>query len=274
MRTMRGLVCLSICATLLLGQSGPVAAQQPQRIAARPEIPNGQSNEHPLAPVLRWAVAGIKDIEAVKDYQCVLVKRDRIDDELSEPQYMEVKVRHQPFSVYVKFLGPAEVKGREAIYVEGQNDGDILAHGTGVERVIGTVSLAPDSHLAMRGQRYPLTKIGVLNLTRELIAVGQHDVNYGECEVKYFRDAKVNDRVCTCMQFEHPLPRREFRFHIARIYVDDELELPIRYEAYTWPAKQGGEPVLDEEYTYLKLKTNVGLTDHDFDPRNPGYDFP
>lgn len=274
MRKMRGLVRSALGALFCFGLSAVCAAQQPQRMAARPEIPTGPSTEHPLAPVLRWATDGMRDIEAIKDYRCMVVKRDRSDGELGEPQYMEVKIRHQPFSVYVKFLGPAEVKGREAIYIEGQNGGDLLAHGTGVERVIGTVSIAPDSVLAMRGQRYPLTKIGVLNLTRELVTVGQHDMKFGECEVKYFRNAKVNDRVCTCMQFEHPIPRREFRFHVARIYVDDELELPIRYEAYTWPEKQGGEPVLDEEYTYLNLKTNVGLTDDDFDTRNPGYDFP
>jgi hypothetical protein len=264
-----GLVALAFVALCV-----PAHGQQPQRLVARPEIPEGRTTEHPLAPVLRWATAGLKDIEAIKDYECVLVKRDRIDGEMGEPQYMQVKVRHRPFSVYVKFLGPAEVKGREAIYIEGANDGNLMAHGTGIERVAGTLSLAPDSPLAMRGQRYPLTKIGVLNLTRELITVGRHDAQYGECDVKYFKNAKVNDRVCTCMQFEHPVPRREFRFHVARIYVDDELELPIRYEAFTWPEEQGGEPVLEEEYTYLNLKTNVGLTDHDFDTANPGYDFP
>ena len=73
-----------------------------------------------------------------------------------------VKVRHRPFSVYVKFLGPAELKGREAIYIEGANDGNLMAHGTGIERVVGTLNLEPDSPLAMKGQRYPLTKIGVL----------------------------------------------------------------------------------------------------------------
>ena len=49
---------------------------------------------------------------------------------------------------------------------------------------------------------------------------------------------------------------------------DDELQIPIRYESYDWPQKEGGQPVLLEEYTYTDLKVNVGLTDKDFDPDN------
>ena len=34
-----------------------------------------------------------------------------------------------------------------------------------------------------------------------------------------------------------------------------------------------GEPVLEEEYTYTDVRVNVGLTDLEFDPDNPEYDF-
>jgi hypothetical protein len=75
------------------------------------------------------------------------------------------------------------------------------------------------------------------------------------------------------MQFVHPVPRREFRYHIVRLFVDDELGVPIRLESYGWPAQPGGEPPLKEEYTYMNLKLNNGFTDADFDVRNPQYGF-
>ena len=78
---------------------------------------------------------------------------------------------------------------------------------------------------------------------------------------------------CTCIQVMHPVPRRNFLFYVARIFVDDELNLPIRYEAYDWPSKQGEPPKLIEQYTYLDLKLNNGFTDADFDIRNPQYGF-
>ena len=71
----------------------------------------------------------------------------------------------------------------------------------------------------------------------------------------------------------HPTPRKQFRFHLARVFIDDELQVPIRYEAYDWPKEQGGKPLLIEEYTYLKLDVNKGYTDEDFDEDNPNYKF-
>ena len=243
------------------------------RIADRVPADN-QIVEHPLMPTIRWAYTGIQDIEKIQDYSAVMVKRERIGDRLNDPEYMFIKVRHKPFSVYMYFLEPAALKGQEVIWVEGRNDGKMWAHPGGIRnKLIGTVSLDPTGPIAMQGNRYPITEIGVLNLVRRLIEVGEQDAQYGECEVKFFEGAKINDRVCTCIQVVHPVPRRNFRFHLARIYVDKELNIPIRYESYDWPREPGGKPQLIEEYTYLNVKVNNGFTDEDFDIRNSNYNF-
>ena len=114
----------------------------------------------------------------------------------------------------------------------------------------------------------------MLNMLRRLVEVGQEDTKYGECEVKFFEGAKINDRSCTCIQVVHPVPRRNFLFHVARIFVDDELNLPVRYEAYDWPKNPDDGPQLSEEYTYLNIKVNNGFTDLDFDVANSNYQFP
>ncbi len=231
--------------------------------------------EHPLMPALRWARAGLRRMEQIRDYSCTLVKRERIDGELGDYQYIFCKVRHKPFSVYMYFLGPPKMRGQECIYVEGANNGKLWGHTTGLKaRAIGTVSLNPRGMIAMRGNKYPITEVGFLHLTRELIAIGENDTQYGECEVQVFHGAKINGRSCICLQAKHPVPRRNFRFHLARIYVDDVYNIPIRYEAYDWPREPGGPPLLTEEYTYLNVKLNQGFTDLDFDPKNPAYSFP
>ena len=76
------------------------------------------------------------------------------------------------------------------------------------------------------------------------------------------------------IEVTHPLARDVFRFHIARVFINDELKMPIRYESYDWPTEPGGEPELIEEYSYLDLKLNNGFTDKDFSPSNPDYQFP
>jgi hypothetical protein len=241
--------------------------------AAAPALAPAQATEHPLMPVLRWAYSGMENIERIRDYSTTVAKRERIGGRLLDYQYMFVKLRQKPFSVYMYFLGPPELKGQEVIYVEGQNNGKLWAHGVGFEAHFGTVSLKPDGFVAMKNQRYPLTELGILNMTRRLVEVGEDNKHYGECEVKFYEGAKINGRVCTMIEVVHPVPRRNFLFNVARIFVDKELNLPIRYESYDWPREPGGSPELIEEYTYLNLKLNNGFTDADFNIKNPNYKF-
>jgi len=262
----------------------PYAGQPrpPYRIAQQPAPPGGQQprlgdkvhpNEHPLMPVIRWGREALENIRKIQDYSAVMVKREVVDGELADETYMFTKIRHRPMSVYLYFLKPQSLQGQEVIWIEGQNDGKMWAHGTGLRSVFGTVSLTPTSTLAMEGNRYPITEIGILKLVERLLAGAEQDAQFGECEVKYLPGAKINNRVCTCIQVVHPVPRTNFRYHMARVFVDDELNLPIRYESYDWPQRPGGPPVPMEQYTYLNLKLNNGFTDADFDIRNPQYRF-
>jgi hypothetical protein len=232
------------------------------------------SGTHPLQPAIDIAYKALATIQNnVKDYSCTLSKRERIDGTLQPTEELFVKIRHEPFSVYTYFKGPENMKGQEALYVAGKNDGCLLGHGVGIKKVVGTLALKPDSMLAMRGNRYPITEIGVLNLTKRLIEVAELDKKYQECEVKFYNGAKIDGRPCTCIMVTHPVPRKNFRFNVAKVYVDTEYGFPIRYEAYDWPAKAGGPPLLLEEYTYRYMKINNGFTDADFDDKNPDYGF-
>lgn len=232
--------------------------------------------EHPLVPALRFAKQGQTEIEKhIRDYTATLLKRERVDGKLGDQEKILVRIRHQPFSVYVGLVDAAGNRGDEALYVAGQNDGKLQGHTTGIAgKLLGTISLKPDGPIAMRGQRYPMTEIGVLNLCKRLIEVGTADLEHDECEVTFLKAQKVEDRECTCIEVKHPVRREYFRFHVARIYVDDQWNVPLRYEAYDWPQQAGGEPVLLEQYEYHDLKLNCGLTDADFDPKNPEYQFP
>ena len=228
------------------------------------------SLEHPLAPVIRWAEKGLPAIEGLDDYSATLVRRERIRGTLTGYEYVFIKVRHRPFSVYVYFQAPEKLKGQEVVYVEGRNQGNLLAHRA---RMSATLSLLPDGMIATAGRHYPLTQIGLINLVDRLVEVGHRDLAYGECEVKYFTTAKLDGRPCTVIQVIHPRPRDKFRFHLVRIFVDDALRMPTRYESYDWPRKPDGEPRLIEQYTYLDLKLNNGFTDEDFSIDNPSYGF-
>ena len=94
----------------------------------------------------------------------------------------------------------------------------------------------------------------------------------GEPDVQFFADAKLDGRNCTHIQVTHPA-RGEHRFHLARVFIDKEMNVPVYYAAYDWPKTQGGKPVLLEEYAYTNVRLNVGLSDRDFQRSNPEYGF-
>ena len=257
---------------------------EPLMRVAKATAPNTQG--HPLDPAMELARNGLSTIQtSVNDYTCTVVKRERIDGELLDYQYMYVKVRNrklqnnrivQPFSVYMYFLKPTDVKGRECIFVEGSNDDKLVAHEGGMAgRLLPTVWLRPTSMLAMRGQRYPITELGIENLVAKLIERGDQERAAGNrgCEVTFSENAKINGRVCTLLQIKNPAPSPALDFHLAQIFVDDELNVPVRYAAYDFPTTPGGKPQVIEEYTYLNIKLNVGLTDKDFDHNNADYGF-
>jgi len=237
---------------------------------------------HPLDPALEFAQQKLTHLRTtIHDYQAVMIKQERVDGVLLPAEYMSLKVRNdreingtkQPFSVYMKFLRPTNAKGREVIYVDGRNDGNLVAHETGFLNIM-RVNLAPTGSLAMKGNRYPITDAGIENLVQKLIERGQRDRKCGDCDVDFFANAKVLDRTCTMIQVKHDVNKAPYDFHIGRIYIDDEYQVPIRYEAYTWPKPGETELPLLESYTYAKLQINVGLTESDFDPNNSEYDFP
>lgn len=267
-------------------------ADEPQRDRANLSEPvlrvasKAPAPKHPLDPALDLARNGLKQIQAsINDYTCTLVKREQIDGKLLDYEYMFVKVRNRkvvdgkivtPFSVYMYFLKPTDVKGREVLYVEGRNEEKMVAHEGGTAgKYLPTVWIRPDGVIAMRNQRYPITDVGLENLISKLIERGEIDKAAGrrEHEVTFHENAKVNGRTCTLLQIKNAQPSENLDFHMAQIFIDTELNVPIRYVAYDFPPKAGDPLPVIEEYTYLNLKLNVGLTDRDFDHTNTEYKF-
>lgn len=253
------------------------------RVAKRPDIAEAG---HPLDPALEIARQALeRNRQTVADYTCTLVKRERVKGELHDFEYMFAKIRNRksengmvvtPFSVYLYFLKPTNVKGREVLYVEGQNDDKMCAKEGGITgKYLPAVWIRPDGIIAMRDQLYPLTDVGIENLILKLIERGEKERKLGHdnVEVTFHKDAKINGRVCTLLQIKHPEPAANLDFHRAEIFIDDELQLPIRYAAYGWPGKPDEQPPVLEEYTYVNLKLNQSLTDADFDHKNEKYGF-
>jgi hypothetical protein len=234
------------------------------------DLPKAVAENHPLKPCIAKAEASLAAVEAIKDYSAVLLKQELVQGKLIG-QTLAMKVRHEPFSVYLKFEQPHS--GREVIYVDGLNKGKFIVHETGFRALAGTLSFLPTSKEALAENRYPITQAGMGKMLEIVITQWQADARYQEVQVKEFPSAKVGEQACLMIETIHPQPRDYFKFHKTRLYLDSETKLPLRLEQYLWPEKEGGEPVLAEEYTYTQFKSNLGLGNLDFDKTNPAYQF-
>jgi len=226
--------------------------------------------EHPLAPALRHARICREKIKAIPGYECTFSKKEVVGKELIS-QTMKMKVRHEPFSVYMYFLEPA--KGREVIFVNGRNDNKLQVHETGLASLIGTLSLSPEDTRVMAENRYPITKAGLLNMIETVIGQWQEESKYGETDVKYFEDAKVGDYTCRVIESSHPQPRKQFPFHLTRIWIEEKSGLAVRVQQFGFPKNKDAKPSIMEDYAFTSIKPEVRLTDRDFDTKNPGYNY-
>ncbi|MDA7887734.1 DUF1571 domain-containing protein [bacterium] len=238
--------------------------------------------EHPFDPLLEIAARSIKFIdENVVDYRARLTSQVEFAGEIQSEKQLEVKIRHAeesegvevPFSVYTKFLSPKEAAGQEAIWIEGGNDGKLVAHTTGLLNV-KRFYLDPSGPIAMKGNRYPIWEIGFRNLIVKMAEIGRADREHGECQVTVQRQVNINGCVCTMLEAIHPQQRDHFQFHIARIYIDDSRNIPVAYEGYGWPENPSDEPPLIEKYYYTEIELNIGLKDVDFSCDNTDYRYP
>lgn len=265
----------------LAGEPSESEYRLPESIPPASEI-LPQAEGHPLAGPLKCAYQTYERLSAeVHDYTCTFVKRERIDGKVKGYRQIETKVRQQrvtdeglvPFSVYMKYVSPSHVKDREVLFVEGANDGRMLVRQGGHVLPNLVHRLVPDSRFALLESNYMVSEFGMRNMVAGLINVMIQDLEHDECEVVLASGVDVKGNKCTHFRVTHPVERPHFRYHIAEVYLDEQLLVPVYYAAYSWPEHEGGPPQLLEKFAYQNVKLNIGLGDADFDRNNPEYGF-
>lgn len=246
------------------------AIRPPGYSPSRPPV--DPSIEDPIAAALDAIARCQERFAAVQDYRCKFVKRERIDGVLNAPHVMRMKARTTPRSVYFKFDWPN--KGREAIFVEGKHKGKVVAHDVGLFKVLaGTMLLDPKGSTAMEDCRHPVTEAGLGPLIQTVASHWVAELKPEDSVIVIRPEMVFGGRKVTLIESTHPTKKSEFLHYQVRLYIDHEHGLPIRLEAYDWPKRPGLAAELIEEYSYLELELNVGLTDSDFDPANRAYSF-
>ncbi len=223
------------------------------------------AKKSPVDVPIRLAAQAKAAYAKVDDYQCMLIKREMIEGVLGETQIVEMKVKAAPFSVYMKWQEPKAMAAQEVVYVVGKNDGKMRCRPAGLLGSIGFISLAPDDPRCKKTSRHSVTQAGIGNLIDLCHDGWVKERELGKTEVKTgtFVYAK---RKCTRVEMIHPTSADgKLLHHKNVVYFDAETKLPIRVENYNWPKKPGEAPALDEVFSYVNLRLNVGLEASTFD---------
>lgn len=221
---------------------------------------------------------GCETFGEVSDYTAVLHKQERLGSELGEVQRLECKLRHEPFSVYMKWH-TGDI-GRELIYVDGKNDGNMVVHPGGWKgRLTGALNLDPNGSMAMAESRHPVTQAGLKRLGETLLGYHRQCLeNETGWTCDLYDNQQIDGRDCYLVIVTYNSPERSEVYRKSMHYIDKELSVPICTRNYTW-AEEGTDPEnLDEEtliesYTWTNIRVENRLADADFDSTNSNYNF-
>jgi hypothetical protein len=255
----------------------PAPPAKPASTTPAPRVPDwpGARLEGPQAKrlLLETLLAARRKLDAIPGYTAKLRKQERIAGKLGDEQLLAMKVRHQPFAIYFKFLAPSP--GKEIVYAEGLHDNKMIAHGTGVARLlVPRLAVPPDHPLALADNRHPVTEAGLVNLTEKLIGFRKMDLNDQDARTILDRTTGPDGREWLRSVHIHARRKPERPFARSEVLYDPDSRFPLQISNYDWPsADHSGELLLAERYRYDDLDLDVSLTSLDFDPANPAYAF-
>ena len=222
---------------------------------------------------------GIAFLTQMPDYTAQFSKLEVVGGELLEEQTMLVKLTHKPFSVYMKWLDYDT--GREVIYGEGLNEGNMLVHAGGWKARLPAISMEPDSSLAMREARHPITEVGLLNLAKQTLDFHRENLamkNFTRCEQTENQSISGRDCLCFVTEYRDAASSKDYRKSI--MLIDKEWSVPLFIQNFGWPTDNitaSGEELdtatMIEQYTYADVKFRASLTALDFDRTNEDYGF-
>jgi hypothetical protein len=205
---------------------------------------------------------------AVKDYRCLFLRDELMPAGMRNSQ-MNLKIRHEPFSVLIDYVMPD--RGMRAYYHASEGK----LHTTAFP-----FPLDPNGALAKSRSKNSVAEAGLLNAIQRFCQRWETEKKLGltrvtiqdDLSLKLKVEGEKKERELSCVlitTIHDPKDRAKFQeinvaFYVTKVYFDKKTGLPFKMEGYDWPTKEKPEGELLEGYTYLDLETNVGLADKDF----------
>jgi hypothetical protein len=252
-RTIRGVWAGSL-ALAALAVLAPCAAAQSNKAPADPM-------KEPLELVAKAKAAFAK----VKDYSCRLIKRERLEGELSPNHVIDLKVRTETFSASMVWQEPKDLEGQEVVYVDGKNDGKMRVKPGGLLGSVGFLSLPLNDPRTRKTSKHKITEVGIGNLIEQCEKGWEVERKLKVTTVKIGTYTYAKRR-CTRVELTHSgKAGGQIKHYKNVVYFDQKTDLPIRVENYGWPEDDKQPPPLIESFSYVNLRVNPGVAAETFE---------
>lgn len=243
------------------------------------ESSQAEANETSLDKALELLHVAANRLATVRDYRCQYLRKELIDGEWKK-NHVLLRIRHQPFSVYMEWVSDEATKrGRKVAYHEQM--GDKMLVRVPLLGIVRQMDL--QTSVRMKESKYTVAQAGIKNLVERLSERWEREKQLGltrvqcqDVELEVVVGTQTFRQPCVCITTLHPSQHREvfqregFMFHRTSVYFAKDgpaAGLPVQLKGYDWPADgSDGEGPLVEESAYVQIELNVGLTDRDFEP--------
>lgn len=267
-----------------IGASAKEIALSEQRQPDAPPTPEDTSLklEGEVALMLQIAMLqnAVAKLDMIPAYTATFVKEERIEGSLQEETTMQLKLKHEPHSVYFKVEKGGEV-GREILFpVSGEDPRMIVKLGRFGGR-LPPVKLEPESPLAMKESRYNIRMAGIRELAKLALEIRRHDLSLGtKVHAEARDDAQYDGRPCFAFTTTYANSKAHKEYRKCVIYVDKQLMIPTYARNFTWPdlisdadPSRLDETTLLEFYAFKNVQLDAKLAPNAFLTDNKDYGF-
>lgn len=149
-------------------------------------VPDAEALEKSLRdrPLAYLAESIQKYDKDVRGYSLTFYKRERLGGTLQPHEKVEVHFRESPFSVQMRWIEGAKLANK-VLYVEGENEGKMLAKPRGLLAIAGIVTRDVDGADAKSSGRYTIAQFGFKRSTQRSLASMTKAQERGALHLKY-----------------------------------------------------------------------------------------
>lgn len=201
----------------------------------------------------------------ITDYRVTMTKQQFADGKLQPVETIALKHRRADDCRYLRWV-EAPSKGRELLFCPNRYDGRVKVYEPGMLGM--TLSLSADSGLLkMKGNLRPIQDTGVFNFAK-MIEDDLASGHGGEGPPPRLIEREVHRQPSLCLRRERGASSSvHYQAGARELCFEKTSGMPT--EVVIWDTQ--GQ--LMEHFTFRDFQINVGLSDADFDVKNPEYGF-